>query len=131
VAVDIYMVGLITADMAKALDFYRRLGVDIPEGSEGKTHVEVKMGAMTFFLDSRPIRFDPGFPQSLPPREPSAGYPFLLEFYLKERAVVDAKYTELVSLGHRSLRAPYVTSFNMYFAWLNDPDGNAILLSAD
>jgi len=44
---------------------------------------------------------------------------------------VDAKYTELTSFGYQSHRAPYETSFGMYFAMLNDPDGNTILLSGD
>ena len=121
-ALELYMLGLVTRDMGKSLEFYRRLGLAIPEGSEEKTHVEVKMGnGLTFFLDSRPSCWDPSFVRS---------YPFLLEFYLKSQAAVDAKYTELTGFGYRSRRAPYKTSFGMYFAMVNDPDENTILLSA-
>ncbi len=133
-ALNIYMIGLITKDMAKSLEFYRRLGLAIPEGSEGKTHVQVKMdGGLTFFIDSNPSRFDPGFATNPDPtpKETSGSYPFLLEFYLKERAVLEARYNELTGLGYQSHHAPYVTAFGMYFAWVYDPDGNAILLSAD
>ena len=55
----------------------------------------------------------------------------MLEFYLKERAAVDAKHSEMTGFGYESAHAPYVTSFGMYFALINDPDGNTVLLSAD
>jgi catechol 2,3-dioxygenase-like lactoylglutathione lyase family enzyme len=133
-ALELYMIGLMTRDMSKSLEFYRRLGLDIPEGSEDKTHVEVKMsGGLTFFLDSNAARWDPGFADEghTEPTAPSSHYPSILEFYLKDRAVLDAKYEELTGLGYQSRRAPYVTSFGMYFALIYDPDGNTILLSAD
>jgi catechol 2,3-dioxygenase-like lactoylglutathione lyase family enzyme len=116
----LYMVGLIAQDMDKSLEFYRRLGLAIPDGSDGQPHVEVKMhGDVTFFLNapSRLIEVE--------------GARVILEFYLKERAAVDAKYNEMTGFGYASAHAPYVTSFGMYFALVNDPDGNTILLSAD
>lgn len=133
-ALELYMLGLVVQDMGKSLEFYRQLGLAIPEGSEEKTHVEVKMGSgLTFFLDSRPSRWDPGFVRRDDPGhlEASDSYRSLLEFYLKTRDAVDAKYTELTAFGYQSRRAPYETSFGMYFAMINDPDGNIILLSGD
>ena len=44
---------------------------------------------------------------------------------------MDAKYSELISFGYQSYRAPYETSIGMYFAMVKDPDGNTILLSGD
>jgi predicted lactoylglutathione lyase len=133
-ALELYMLGLIVQDMGKSLEFYRRLGLAIPEGSEEKTHVEVKMGnGLTFFLDSNPARWDPRFVRRDDPErmEASDGYRSILEFYLKTRDAVDAKYTELTGFGYQSHRAPYKTSFGMYFAMIKDPDGNIILLSGD
>jgi hypothetical protein len=119
-AQELYMIGLIAQDMDKALEFYRRLGVAFPEGSEGQPHVEVKMrGELTFFLNA------PGRVKELDNTR------IILEFYLKERALVDAKYTELTDLGYQSHHAPFVVSIGMYFATINDPNGNTILLSAD
>jgi hypothetical protein len=43
-ALESYMVGLVTQDLGASLDFYRRLGVAIPEDGEGRQHVDVKMG---------------------------------------------------------------------------------------
>ena len=119
-ALELYMLGLVAQDMEKSLEFYRRLGLAIPEGSEGQPHVEVKMkGELTFFLNA-PGRV-----------EIADGPRAILEFYLKERAAVDAKYSELTGFGYQSYHTPFVSSIGMYFAMVNDPDGNTILLSAD
>jgi predicted lactoylglutathione lyase len=131
-ALELYMLGLIVQDMAKSLEFYRRLGLAIPEGSEEKTHVEVKMrGGFTFFLDSNPHRWDPRYVKRGQPERIEApdSYGSILEFYLKTREAVDAKYAELTGFGYQIHRAPYITSFGMYFAMIKDPDGNVILLS--
>src|SRR2546429_3367982 len=81
-ALELYMLGLVVQDMDKSLEFYRRLGLDIPVGSEQLTHVEVKMGSgLTFFLDSRPSRFDPRVVRKDHPERmgSSEDYRFLLE----------------------------------------------------
>jgi predicted lactoylglutathione lyase len=118
---ELYMVGLVPLQMDKSLEFYQRLGLDIPAGSEGQPHVEVKMkGDLTFFLNA------PGR------AEITDGPHVILEFYLKERDAVDAKYAELIGFGYQSYHAPFVaSSIGMYFAMINDPDGNTVLLSAD
>jgi uncharacterized glyoxalase superfamily protein PhnB len=125
-ALELYMVGVIVEDMSKAVEFYRRLGVEIPEGSENKPHIEVKMSGLTFFLSTKQsnARWDPAR------TEASGGYRIILEFYLEAREAVDAKYAELIAFGYQSHVAPYVTPFNVYFAMVNDPDGNTVLLSA-
>ncbi len=122
---ELYMVGVIVQDMSKSVEFYRRLGVDIPEGSENQPHVPIKMGEMTFFLNTRSLnaRWDPA------KIEPAGGYRIILEFYLKTREEVDAKYAEMVGYGYQTHVAPFVTSFDAYFAMIDDPDGNTILLS--
>ena len=67
-ALELYMLGLIVQNMGRSLEFYRRLGLAIPEGSEEQTHVQIKMGSgLTFFLDSNPSRFDPGFVMGIDP----------------------------------------------------------------
>ena len=133
-ALELYMLGLIVQDMPTALAFYRRLGLAIPDDSETQSHVEIKMGSgMTFFLDSGPARWDPGFGAQSDPERSAAGdrYSVILEFYLKEQAALEAKYAEMVGYGYQGYREPYLTSFGMYFAMVKDPDGNTILLSAD
>lgn len=126
-ALQLYMVGLMTQDMAKSQEFYRRLGLDIPAGSQENAHVEVKMGGdFTFFLDSR--TFAPDKPAS---GEPLESCRVLFEFYLKSQAAVVAKYNELIACGYQSYHAPFIFVNGMCFALVNDPDGNTILLSGD
>lgn len=133
-ALELYMLGLVVHDMGASLEFYRRLGLAIPEGSEGKTHVEVKMGSgLTFFLDSNPARWDPNFVRgdAMANREAPGDYRSILEFYMKTSAAVEAKYAELTGLGYRGLRAPYEAPMRVCFAFLADPDGYTVLLSGD
>lgn len=131
-ALELYMLGLIVKDMPAALDFYRRLGLAIPEGSENQSHVEIKMGSgVTFFLDSKPRRWDPRYGSDADPVSASERYPTILEFYLNDQAALEAKYAEMVGYGYQGFREPYLTSFGMYFAMVKDPDGNTILLSAE
>jgi uncharacterized glyoxalase superfamily protein PhnB len=133
-ALELYMLGLIVEDMPSALAFYRRLGLAIPDGSETQSHVEIKMGSgMTLFLDSKPTRWDPSYDQQADAKPSTIAnhYPVILEFYLKEQAALEAKYTELTESGYHGFREPYATAFGMYFAMVKDPDGNTILLSAD
>lgn len=124
-ALDIYMVGLGVQNMSKSLDFYRRLGLALPEDGE-EEHVEVKMKREpTFFLDTR------SFPSDNPELAGSGIKGAILEFYLEKRAAVDAKYKELIESGYQSFHTPFVFPGGIYFALVNDPDGNTILLSGD
>jgi catechol 2,3-dioxygenase-like lactoylglutathione lyase family enzyme len=123
---ELYMVGVIVADMARAVEFYRRLGVAIPERADGQAHVEVRMSGLTFFLNTRRSNatWDPAA------TEPSGGYRIVLEFFLETREALDAKYEEMVGFGYEGHCAPYDVSADLRFAMVDDPDGNTILLSA-
>jgi catechol 2,3-dioxygenase-like lactoylglutathione lyase family enzyme len=123
---ELYMVGVIVSDMGRAVDFYRRLGLAIAEGSEQQEHVEVKMGGMTFFLSTKRAnaRWDPAA------RDASGGYRIILEFYLDTREALDAKYAEMTGFGYGAHCAPYDVTADLRFAMVDDPDGNTILLSA-
>jgi predicted lactoylglutathione lyase len=124
---ELYMIVLIVEDMSRAVEFYQRLGVDIPQDSVNEQAVAVKMGELTFLLTSKRAAsaWDPDRV------EPSGASRIVLEFYLTTREGVDAKYAEMIGYGYESHRAPFQTSFGPYFALVKDPDGNTILLSAD
>src|ERR671910_5943 len=123
----LYMVGVIVRDMSRAVEFYRRLGVEIPDGSEELEFVEVEMGGLTFFLSTTgaQARWDPAA------REPAeGGYRILLEFLLETAEALDAKYAELTGFGYPSHCAPFDVRPTTRFAMVDDPDGNTILLSS-
>ena len=115
-----YMVGLITRHMSRTFDFYRRLGVDFDQQSG--THREARVRDLTFFLDERPEAWHPGI-EGRP-------YPWLLEFFFESLEDLRAKVDELVAEGHDLIDVPYPTAFGMWFAFVADPDGNTVLLSA-
>ena len=123
---ELYMIGVIVADMAKSVEFYRRLGVELPAGSENQPHVRVKMGELTFFLHDKKLNAK----WDKVKVEPAGGYRIVLEFYLKTKEGVDAKYAEMMGYGYTGHFAPYDTPINTYFAMIDDPDGNTILISA-
>src|SRR4051812_6121164 len=66
------VIGLVVADMGKSLAFYRRLGLDIPAGSDGEPHVDAALpGGLRLAFDTiDPIHsFDPEWaPPSGSPR---------------------------------------------------------------
>jgi hypothetical protein len=124
---ELFMVGVVVSDMPRALEFYRRLGVAVPDGSEELEHVEVKMSGLTFFLTTEQgnARWDPS-------RRPVTGdgYRIVLEFYVGTADVLDGKYAELTGHGYTGHCAPYDVTSDTRFAIVDDPDGNAILLSS-
>jgi catechol 2,3-dioxygenase-like lactoylglutathione lyase family enzyme len=126
-ALGLYMVGVIVEDMPRAVEFYRRLGVEIAEGSEELEHVEVEMSGLTFFLSTTTAqaRWDPA-------ARPSAagGYKILLEFFVETAEALDAKHAELTEYGYASHCAPFDVSPTTRFAMVDDPDGNTILFSS-
>lgn len=123
--VQLSMLGLMVRDMVASLEFYRRLGMESPEGAEQQRFVQKRMESGvtlfwdTFFAD----KYDPS-------REwPTGGYQTMLEFFLESNAAVDAKYAELTGYGYHGRSAP-VQTVGPYAAMVDDPDGNVILLTA-
>lgn len=124
---ELFMVGVVVADMPRALEFYRRLGVAVPDGSDELGHVEVRMSGLTFFVTTREAnaRWDPSR------RDISGdGYRIVLEFNLGTAGRLDAKYAELTGFGYTGHCPPYDVTADTRFALVDDPDGNTILLSS-
>ena len=120
------MIGLLVEDMGRSLGFYRRLGLEVPEGAEEQDNVEVEVGGgVVLFWDAA------FFGVHDPDREePKGGYRILLEFFVGSEATVDARYGELVAEGYHGHKAPFETHFGAYMAMVDDPDGNTVLLTA-
>lgn len=119
------MVGLIVEDMEASLEFYRKLGLEIPEGAEEAPFVQKKMeSGVTVFWDTV-------FAKKYDPRReaPTGGYRVMLEFFLEGEGEVDAKYEEMTRHGYHGRMKPAQT-FGPYAAMVDDPDGNVVLLTA-
>jgi catechol 2,3-dioxygenase-like lactoylglutathione lyase family enzyme len=121
------MVRVIVEDMPRALEFYRRLGVDIPEGSEELEHVEVKMSGLTFFLGTTASNARCGSGDANRPERHLPHHSRVLrgDGEGPRREVRGAHGPRL-----REPRAPYDVTPELRFAMVNDPDGNTVLLSA-
>ena len=117
------VIGLVVADMAGSLAFYRRLGLDIPAEADGQPHVEVGLpGGLKLAFDSvETIRsFDSSW-------SPPAGSPRMsLAFGCDSPADVDKLYGDLVAAGYEGHKEPWDAFWGMRYAVLHDPDGNGV-----
>jgi catechol 2,3-dioxygenase-like lactoylglutathione lyase family enzyme len=122
-AATLKVVGVVVADMARSLAFYRRLGLDVPAGADTEDHVEVALpGGLKLAFDTvETIRsFDPSW--SPPSGSPRMG----LAFACDSPAEVDKRYGELVAAGYEGHKEPWDAFWGMRYAVLHDPDGNSV-----
>ncbi|MFG3497146.1 VOC family protein [Streptomyces sp. NPDC047928] len=121
-------IGLVVSDMAASLAFYRRLGVDVPDGAENAPHVEAALpGGTRLLWDTEEVirSFDPGWTR------PSGGDRLGLAFRCASPAEVDAVYEALVAAGHRGHLEPWDAVWGQRYAIVLDPDGCGVSLFAD
>lgn len=119
--------GIVVADMAAAVAFYRRLGLEFPDGAEAEGHTEALLpGGARLMLDTEETMasFDPGF---VPPTGPGR---ISLAFLCGTPADVDALHEDMLASGHVSLRAPFDAVWGQRYATVLDPDGNSVDLFA-
>ena len=121
------VVGLVVADMGKALAFYRRLGLDIPAEADSEPHVEVALpGGLRLAWDTvDTIRsFDPQW------SSPQGGSRIGLAFLCGSPAEVDRRHADLVQAGYESHKEPWDAFWGQRYAVVHDPDGNSVDLFA-
>jgi uncharacterized glyoxalase superfamily protein PhnB len=119
------LVGIVVSDMGAALAFYRRLGLDFPEGADAEGHVEATVGGMRVALDSEEVikSFDPDW-------QPGEGGRIGLAFLCDSPAEVDALYRELVDARYEGHKEPWDAFWGQRYAQVRDPDGNGVDLFA-
>jgi catechol 2,3-dioxygenase-like lactoylglutathione lyase family enzyme len=119
------LIGLVVADMAASLAFYRRLGFDLPLEHDTEPHVEAALpGGLRFAWDTvETIRsFDPEFTMS-----PGVTG---LAFRCDSPSDVDRTHQELVDAGYRSHKEPWDAFWGQRYACVEDPDGHVVDLFA-
>jgi catechol 2,3-dioxygenase-like lactoylglutathione lyase family enzyme len=120
-------IGVIVADLQRAVDLYRRLGLEFPDDSEGQGHIEATLpGGLRFMLDTEEVvkSFNPDWS---PPR---GGPRTAVAFLCDSPDEVDRVYRELVAAGAQPLREPWDAVWGQRYAEVGDPDGNLIDLFA-
>ncbi len=120
------LVGIIVEDMAKALAFYRLLGLDIPSNADMEQHVEYKTpGGFRIAWDTRALI------ESIQDHwVKPAGHRMGLAFLCANPADVDATYERVITAGFKSNKAPWDAFWGQRYAVVVDPDGNLIDLFA-
>jgi catechol 2,3-dioxygenase-like lactoylglutathione lyase family enzyme len=118
------MIGIAVTNMARSLEFYRRLGWEIPAGQENEPHVEITLpNGLRFAWDTLELMrgLVPGF--EISPHSVGA-------FLCSSPAQVDAKYAELLAAGVESEREPWDAFWGQRYAIIKDPDGHTVDLFA-
>ena len=119
--------GVAVSDMARSVAFYRRLGLEFPEGAETEQHVEAPLpGGMRYALDAEEVMrsFDPEW------RRPTDGYAGGGSFRCDSPAEVDRVYGELLATGGSAHKEPWDAFWGQRYAQVKDPDGTVIDLYA-
>lgn len=116
--------GLVVADMAASLSFYRRLGVDLPPEADG--HVEGTLpGGIRMMFDT--VDVVRSFSEWTPPTGNSR---MSLAFLCDSAEDVDATHGALVAGGAPSHVDPFDAPWGQRYATVLDPDGNPVDLFA-
>ena len=119
--------GIVVSDMARSVAFYRRLGLEFPEGAENEPHVEAPLaGGMRYALDTEEVMrmFDPEW------KRPSNGHAHGGAFRCESPEEVDRVYGELLDAGATPHKDPWDAFWGQRYAQLKDPDGTVIDLYA-
>jgi catechol 2,3-dioxygenase-like lactoylglutathione lyase family enzyme len=121
------VVGIVVADMARSLAFYRRLGFDVPASADTEPHVEATLpGGLRVAWDS--IETIRSFTPDWTP--PTGSSRIGLAFVCDAPADVDTTFADLVAAGYHGHLEPWDAFWGQRYASVLDPDGNAIDLFA-
>ena len=121
------LVGVVVADMARSLAFYRLLGLELPAAADSEPHVEVGLpGGLRLAWDTEEVlrSFDPGW------QPPGHGHRLSLAFDCGDPTGVDAVHAQLLASGAQGHLAPFDAAWGQRYASVHDPDGNTVDLFA-
>jgi uncharacterized glyoxalase superfamily protein PhnB len=119
--------GIVVSDMARSIAFYRRLGLEFPEGAENEGHAEAELpGGVRYMLDTEEMMrsFDSDW------QRPSDGHLVGGAFRCDSPEEVDRVYGELLDAGATPYKEPFDAFWGQRYAQLRDPDGTVIDLYA-
>ena len=121
-------VELVVSDMEETLEFYRRLGLSIPEDAASEGHVAVELpGGLKIQFDTEEIM--QSFSDWTPPQK-SGGHRVALAFECDSPSDVNAVFAQLVESGAPSHLEPMDAFWGQRYATVLDPNGNPVDLFA-
>lgn len=119
------VVEIVAHDVERSLDFYRLLGLAVPD-PQGP-HVEVALpGGNTLAFDTEETiaGMHPGW------SPPAAAGRVAIAFGLAAPEAVDEVYERVTSAGHPGSLAPFDAPWGQRYATVEDPDGTSVDLFA-
>jgi catechol 2,3-dioxygenase-like lactoylglutathione lyase family enzyme len=117
---------IVATDYTATIDFYRRLGVEIPDSAaspEGFRHIAIPFAnGISLEIDNAELArfYHAGW------RGSPGGSRLVIGFLLLSRAEVDQKYKELMEAGYTGRQPPYDAFWGARYAIVADPDGNDV-----
>jgi uncharacterized glyoxalase superfamily protein PhnB len=117
-------IGIVSSDSPRSIAFYRLLGVDLPEETEG--HIEATLpNGLRFMLDDEAVikSFRPDWTRQ-------TGNQLALAFECDDAAQVDEVYARVVGAGFAGELEPFDAFWGQRYAQLRDPDGTPVDLFA-
>ena len=118
-------IGIVTSDMARSIEFYRLLDLDVPE-TPGEGHVDTFLpNGVRFMLDSEDVvrSFRPEWKRE-------TGNQLGLAFECQSAVEVDDLYARIVAAGFDGEKEPWDADWGQRYAQLRDPDGVPVDLYA-
>lgn len=120
------LLDVVTRDYDATLAFYRRLGLEVPDGGpspEGVRHADVTMAnGFGFHLDNEVLAglYNAAW------RKPGGSSRAVIGFSVSTREEVDRLYEELTAAGYEGRQPPYDAFWGARYAVVADPDGNDV-----
>ena len=119
---------LVVSDMEATIEFYRRLGLDIPEDAGSEGHVAVELpGGVKIQFDTEEIM--QSFSDWTPPPT-GGGHRVALAFECDSPSDVDAVFAQMIEYGAPSHLEPMDAFWGQRYATVLDPNGNPVDLFA-
>jgi catechol 2,3-dioxygenase-like lactoylglutathione lyase family enzyme len=118
-------IGIVASDLARSIQFYRLLGLDVPETpDEGHIDTFLPTG-IRFMLDTEEVvrSFRPDWTRE-------QGNQVALAFECESPAQVDEVYAEVTGAGFHGEKEPWDAFWGQRYAQVQDPDGVPVDLYA-
>jgi catechol 2,3-dioxygenase-like lactoylglutathione lyase family enzyme len=116
---------LVVADVATSVEFYRLLGLTIPDTApEWQLHHRSATLPGGIDLDFDSLEFAAVWDRGWPAGRVGAGG--VIGFRLSSREDVDATYARVIAAGYGAQQEPYDAFWGARYAIVEDPDGNAV-----